>query len=297
MLTSTTQKLSVRDLLKAYLVLGKFKLTLFVAFSASFGYVMAATEVFSWFTFLIVTVAGAMITGGANALNQVFEREWDAMMKRTEMRPLPTQQISVASAVIYSLVLGITGIGLIGYYCNLVAALLGIIGYLSYAFVYTPLKRISPFSVFVGAIPGALPPLIGWVAVTGKLDAFGWMLFAFQFFWQFPHFWAIAWLADEDYTKAGFKMLPSHSGKSHFSASLIMYYTICLIPLSFMPYFLRMIDLWQVIALLTLAVYFLMPAIRLSRSLDNQDARKLMFASFFYLPLMQLTFLLGIWLF
>lgn len=281
---------------KAYLILSKIRLTLFVAFSASFGYVMAATEVFSWVHLCVITLAGAMITGGANALNQVFEREWDALMKRTEARPLPTSQLTVRSAVIFAVLMGIGGVGLIGYFFNLVAALLGIIGYLSYAFVYTPLKRISPFSVFVGAIPGALPPLIGWVAVTGTLDTFGWILFAFQFFWQFPHFWAIAWLTDEDYRKAGFKMLPSNSGKSTLSANIIMYYTIFLLPLSFLPYFLGYVQLWQTVLLLLLATYYLLPAIRLTQTLENQSARKLMFASFFYLPLIQLTFLLGIWI-
>ncbi len=138
-------------------------------------------------------------------------------MKRTMNRPIPTGQLTIREAVIFGVLSGLIGIGLIGYFFNLPAALLGIIGYLSYSFVYTPLKRISPFSVLVGAIPGALPPLIGYTGVTGAIDTPGLILFAFQFFWQFPHFWAIAWVAHEDYSRAGFKMLPSASGKTQFT--------------------------------------------------------------------------------
>jgi protoheme IX farnesyltransferase len=237
-----------------------------------------------------------LITGGANALNQIFEREWDSMMKRTAQRPLPTAQLTIKQAAIFAVCTGLLGVGLISYFFNLPAALLGIIGYLSYSFVYTPLKRISPFSVFIGAIPGALPPLIGWVAITGALDPYGLMLFAFQFLWQFPHFWAIAWIAHEDYSRAGFKMLPSAEGKTPFSASVILWYTLSLIPLPFLPYTMGMIPVIQAGILALIGLYFALPALRLARSLGDADARKLMFASFFYLPLIQLTFLVGAWL-
>lgn len=289
-------KLTVSQKAKAYLTLGKYKLTLFVAISATFGYVMAAGTAFAWFPLLIITLAGFLITSGANALNQVFEREWDAIMKRTMNRPIPTGQLTIREAVIFGVLSGLIGIGLIGYFFNLPAALLGIIGYLSYSFVYTPLKRISPFSVLVGAIPGALPPLIGYTGVTGAIDTPGLILFAFQFFWQFPHFWAIAWVAHEDYSRAGFKMLPSASGKTQFSATVIMYYALITIPLAFLPYLTGMTTIWQAIALGFAGIYFFIPAWKLFKKQDDVSARSLMFASFLYLPVIQLTFLINIWL-
>ncbi|MBX7242533.1 MAG: heme o synthase [Bacteroidia bacterium] len=281
---------------KAYLILGKYKLTLFVAISATFGYAMAAGTAFSWLHLGIITLAGFLITSGANALNQVFEREWDAMMKRTQNRPIPRGVLSIREGVIFGVLSGVTGIGLIGYFFNLPAALLGIIGYLSYSFVYTPLKRISPFSVLIGAIPGALPPLIGYTGVTGTIDTEGLILFAFQFFWQFPHFWAIAWVAHEDYSRAGFKMLPSAAGKTQFSVTVIMYYTLITIPLALLPYLTGMITIWQTLALSLAGLYFFVPAWKLFKTQEDTAARKLMFASFWYLPVIQLTFLINIWL-
>lgn len=294
--SSTENKLQWADRVKGFSGLLKFRLTLLVAISASFGYTLAAGEGFSWLSLCMITLGGFLITGGANALNQALEREWDAMMKRTQNRPIPTQKVGVIEAVIFGAITGLIGVAIVGYFFNLPAALLGIIGLLSYAFVYTPFKRISPFSVFIGAIPGALPPLIGWVGVTGSIDFQGLMLFAFQFFWQFPHFWAIAWIADEDYRKAGFKMLPSVDGKTVFSATMIYIYTLCLIPLPILPWMQDMIAGWQCVILALAGLMFCLPAFQLQKSLDNAHARKLMFASFWYLPLMQLTFLLGIWL-
>lgn len=291
-----TQTLTISQKAKAFIALTKFRLAMFVAFSASFGYAMAAKETFSVWHLFFITLGGYLITGGANALNQIFEREYDALMKRTASRPLPTQQLNVKESAIFAVAMGILGVGMIGYVFNLPAALLGIIGLLSYAFVYTPFKRISPFSVFIGAIPGALPPLIGYTAVTGSIDNEGLILFAFQFFWQFPHFWAIAWLANDDYSKAGFKMLPSVAGKTEFSALMILLYTLCHIPLGLLPYFAGMISLTPAIFLALIGLYFSINAIKLFRNMEDIHARKLMFASFFYLPLIQLTFLLAEWL-
>jgi len=270
----------------------KFRLSLLVALSAVFGYAMAAPNA-SWLSLLLIGVGGMLITGASNTINQVTEREYDSLMKRTANRPMPTGRLTNREALVYALVLAVAGIALIGRTFNLPAALLGIIGLLSYAFVYTPLKRVTPFCVFVGAIPGGLPPLIGWVAATGSLDAGGLMLFAFQFFWQFPHFWAIAWLADEDYTKAGFKMLPSAAGKTKRSTSMIVLYTLTLIPLAIFPYEMGMVSLWGAIALAVSGALFAWPSILLHRTHDNAFARKLMFTSFAYLPAIQLVFLLA----
>jgi protoheme IX farnesyltransferase len=271
----------------------KFRLSSLVAISSVFGYAMAAGSAFVWWELLVIGFGGLMITGAANVLNQVIEKEYDKIMQRTSNRPLPTGVLNNREAITYAMVLMIVGVSMLGWFFNLPTALLGIIGLLSYAFVYTPMKRISPVSVFLGAIPGALPPMIGWVAVTGELQIGAWILFAFQFFWQFPHFWAIAWVQDEDYRKAGFKMLPSSSGKTKLSGMLILLYTACLIPMVYFPFQAGLVGGVGAALLALLGVGFTWPAFKLYQSLDDKPARRLMFFSFLYLPLIQLVFLLG----
>ncbi|WNJ16607.1 heme o synthase [Pontibacter sp. G13] len=277
----------------AYVELLKTRLSLLVAISAVFGYAIAADGAAAWTQMLWVGLGGMMITGASNVLNQISERDLDKLMKRTQNRPLPTGRLTVRESLVYALVLAIAGVTMLGYFFNLPAALLGIIGLLSYAFVYTPLKKISGISVFVGAFPGALPPLIGWVAYTGTLGLEGLLLFMFQFMWQFPHFWAIAWIADEDYKRAGFKMLPSAGGKSKYTAGLILAYTLCLAPMAFFPWEADMIGGWGVLGLVLAALAFAWPAFRLYRTLDDRYARKLMFSSFWYLPLIQILFMVA----
>lgn len=277
----------------AYIQLLKMRLSLLVAVSAVFGYAIAAAGTASWSNLAWVLAGGLLITGASNVLNQVFEKHLDADMKRTANRPMPTGKMGDTAAIVYALLLAISGIAVLGYFFNLPAALLGIIGLLSYAFVYTPMKRLSRFSVFVGAIPGGLPPLIGWVAFTGTMETAGLILFAFQFFWQFPHFWAIAWRLDEDYNRVGFKMLPTSSGKSKSTAGLILIYTLVLIPMVFFPWQAGMLSIWGVGGLAILGALFSWPAFKLWRGLQDKDAKTLMFSSFLYLPLAQLIFLLA----
>ena len=278
---------------KGYSQLLKFRLSLLVAMSSVFGYAMAAGSAFTWWQLGLMGVGGLLITGAANALNQIIEKEYDGQMARTSGRPLPVGVLTSFEAFSFALLLAVSGLVLIGTIFNMEAAALGFLGLMLYAFVYTPLKRISSISVFVGAIPGALPPLIGWVAFTGTVGAEGLLLFAFQFFWQFPHFWAIAWLLDDEYKKAGFKMLPSNSGKSKFSASLILIYTICLIPMAYFPLRIDMLAVWAVIGLGIVGAAFVWPALRLHKTMDAKYAKRLMFASFLYLPLIQIIFLAG----
>jgi len=284
---------SIASKAKAFLQLLKFRLTVLVAISSVFGYAIAAGSSFVWLHLIAVGLGGLFVTGAANVLNQVIEKEYDKLMKRTSGRPLPSGALTNNEAIIYALGLTVLGIAILGGIFNLPTALLSLLGLLSYAFVYTPLKRISPISVFVGAIPGALPPMIGWVAVTGELSMGAWILFAFQFFWQFPHFWSIAWIQDEDYKRAGFKMLPTSAGKTEFCAMLIMVYTLCLIPMVLFPFSIGMIGWGGAIGLVLLGIVFSLPAIQLFKTLDDKVARKLMFASFLYLPLSQIIFLLG----
>jgi protoheme IX farnesyltransferase len=279
--------------IKAYVQLLKLRLSMLVALSAVFGYAMAGGTDSSVLSLLLIGLGGLLITGASNVLNQVFEKKYDSLMNRTSQRPMPLGQVSDLEGVAYALVVAVIGIAMLGYFFNLSAALLGIIGLLSYAFVYTPMKRISPFSVFIGAIPGGLPPLIGYVAFTGYIDMYGLILFAFQFFWQFPHFWAIAWRLDEDYQRAGFKMLPSSTGRSSYSALMITIYTLSMVPLALFPWSTGMVNGWIAIGLALAGVAFSIPAIRLQRSLDMKFAKQLMFASFLYLPVIQVLFLLG----
>ena len=279
--------------LRAYVQILKPRLSLLVAISSVFGYAMAAGAAWEPVLLVMMGLGGMFITGASNILNQIFEKQYDAQMQRTMNRPLPTGSMGTFESLVYALVLSVLGIGIIGYFFNLSAALLGIIGLLSYAFVYTPMKRWSSASVFVGAIPGALPPLIGWVGVTGALDTPGLLLFGFQFFWQFPHFWAIAWLLDDDYKKAGFKMLPSSDGRSKRSAMYIVTYGVCLVPLALFPYIYGMVALWAAVAMLVLGLIYLYPAIQLLKTLEAKHAKRLMFFSFMYLPLMQIIFLIG----
>ncbi len=296
MSTRTLEKKNILEICKdkvfAYLRILKFRLTLIVSLSASFGYAMASGEAFEWSIMLWVTLGGFLITSASNIFNQVFENEYDAVMKRTQKRPIPQGELTLTEAIIYALVLIVLGIWVMGLHANLPATLLSIIGLLLYAFVYTPMKRNSPFAVFVGAIPGALPPLIGWVAFTGGIDKAGLILFAFQFFWQFPHFWAIAWVLHEDYLKAGFQLLPSSTGKSKESTRLILMYTLMLIPLVLIPFQTGMVSILGALLLFVIGVAFSWIAWTLHRTLNDKSAKRLLFGSFLYLPLMQLTFLL-----
>lgn len=288
--TATSQ---LREKVKGFQELLKFRLSFLVSISAVFGLAIAAEGNASFMQLFMIGLGGFLITGASNSLNQLFEKDLDAKMTRTKNRPMPTLRLTANETIIFALLIGILGIGIIGFYFNLAAALLGIIGLLSYAFVYTPMKRISSISVFIGAIPGGLPPLIGWVAWTGEIGMGGWILFVFQFFWQFPHFWAIAWILDEDYKKAGFKMLPSASGKSKFSATLILLYTLTMVPLVFFAWTSGLAGAWGLGALVILGILFCIPAFNLYKHLEDKHAKQLMFASFLYLPLSQLAFLFG----
>ncbi|MEZ4772237.1 MAG: heme o synthase [Bacteroidia bacterium] len=295
MIYEQTEKISrlqtVKAKISAYTELLKLRLSLLVAISAVFGYAIAAGSEWTSAGLFWIGLGGMLITGASNVLNQMFEKELDALMKRTAQRPIPTGRISSKEALVFALILAATGVAIIGRFFNLPSALLGVIGLLSYAFVYTPMKRISPASVFVGAIPGGLPPLIGWVAFTGNIGIGGLILFVIQFLWQFPHFWAIAWLLDEDYQRAGFKMLPSALGKTPFSALMILIYTISLVPVAVFPVQAGLISWPAAGVLMVLGLVFCIPAWKLYKTMDAVHARKLMFASFLYLPLAQLVFI------
>ena len=297
MVSEQVEKISytevIRQKVMAYSQLLKVRLSLLVALSAVFGYAIAAGNAWTWPELFWIALGGMMITGASNTLNQIIEKDSDKLMHRTSGRPIPEGRISITGALVYALLLSVIGIYILGNVFNFTAALLGMLGLMSYAFMYTPMKKVSGISVFIGAIPGGLPPLIGWVAFTGEIGVGGLVLFIFQFIWQFPHFWAIAWLMDEDYQRAGFKMLPSSKGRTRFSALLVLLYTFSLIPMALFAVKMDMIGYTGASVLGVLGLLFLVPAFGLYRSLDGSYAKKVMFASFLYLPLAQLTFLFG----
>lgn len=276
---------------RAFFQLVKFRLALTVAFSSSIGYMLGAHEL-NWGKAVLVMLGGLAVTGSANTINQIFEIDLDKQMKRTAKRPLPMGVLSVKEAWVFTFVLGGLGLGLLAYYFNPLAAALSLVSLILYGFIYTPLKTISPICVAVGAIPGGLPPLIGWVAATGYLGVEGWILFGIQFMWQFPHFWAIAWVLDDDYKKAGFKMLPTPGKKDLRTAFQIMTYTLVLIPLSLLPFYFGMTNTVYPMVAAICGVLFLMQTFYLMRTVSKKAAMSIMFGSFLYLPIVQIALVL-----
>ncbi len=278
--------------LSDYAVLGKLRLSFLVVFSAVIGYVFAAPAVHVTHLFLLA-LGGTLVTAASNAINQIMERDIDKLMTRTQNRPLAAERMNVLEAILAAGVMGISGILLLTYIFNPVAGVLSAISLLSYAFVYTPLKRVSPVAVFVGAFPGALPPAIGYVCATGQIDFAAVMLFSIQFIWQFPHFWSIAWLQFDDYKKAGIMLLPSPSGKTRASSFQSVVYCVMLLLVSSVPYFFNMIGPVANVFVAIAGVVFLWMAWQHYRKCDDKTARVLMFGSFIYLPVVQLALVLG----
>jgi protoheme IX farnesyltransferase len=280
--------------LKDVATLFKLRLGFFVVLSAVLGWFMATEEI-DLPTLLKIAVGGYLLTGASNGLNQIIERRIDGLMKRTENRPLPTGRMSPAQAWGWSLAAAAIGLGSL-FSLNPLSGWLGVAAIVSYAFIYTPLKGKTSLSVFVGAFPGALPPMIGYVAATGDFGIEPGTLFAVQFMWQFPHFWAIAWLAHDDYAKAGYQLLPFNGGRTKESAFQIVLYTAFCIPASLLPWALPtgapMVGNAALVVALVAGIGFLWAAMKLYRSLELADARRLMFASFLYLPSVQIAYVL-----
>ncbi len=278
--------------LKAYYELTKFRLSLTVVFSASFGYLLASKKPIDWIDFALFALAGYLITAAANTVNQIKEKELDKLMRRTARRPLPTGRLTISEAWGMVVVTLAVAIYIFIVVFNYKTALIAFLSFVLYGFVYTPLKRVGPIAVLVGAFPGAFPPMIGWLAATNH---FGWepgILFAIQFFWQFPHFWAIAWVADDDYRRAGFKLLPAQGQKGLDAAVQIMIYTLFLLPLSWVPLELGMTGVNSAIVAMCCGVLFLAQTFHLIRKQTDKAALQMMFGSFLYLPVVQIAFLL-----
>jgi protoheme IX farnesyltransferase len=269
----------------------KFRLTFLVVFSASISFLIGSkvNGIIEWRSWGMLIAGGFLVTAAANCFNEMIEKDLDKLMKRTADRPLPSGRIMNGQALVLGLVMGIAGTIML-FNLNPTAGYLAVFSIFLYAFAYTPLKRKSPIAVFVGAIPGALPPLIGYVAAHPQIDEIALVMFGIQFVWQFPHFWAIAWVLDDDYKLAGFRLLPTGK-RNRVSAIITFIITVILVPVSILPTLMGFGGYIIGAVSLVSSLVFLYLAFNLMRTLEIQSAKKLMYGSFFYLPLVQLVLL------
>lgn len=287
----------MKNKIKDYSQLAKLRLSSTVVFSALVGYLLAVDEV-DFKILLMLLVGGFMVVASSNGFNQVYERNTDKLMDRTKERPMPAGRMATSEGLLFSSILGLIGMVIL-YYINPKSAMFGAAALVLYAAVYTPLKTVSPIAVFVGAFPGAIPFMLGWVAATDQFGIEAGTLFAIQFLWQFPHFWAIAWLLDEDYKKAGIRMLPSGL-KDKRSAFQAMLYTIWLIPVSILPLVFPYVGIESklllspigAILILLMGIFLYRKSALLLKNCDQTSAKKLMFGSLIYLPVVQIIYVL-----
>jgi protoheme IX farnesyltransferase len=258
---------------------------------------------FDWWNILILTFAGLCITGSANAINQAVEKDTDAQMKRTANRPVASGRMSQQTAYAFAIIAGIIGVGLMAYQFNTLSAVLSTLSLFLYAFIYTPLKKINSIAVLVGAFPGAIPCLIGWVAATNEIspiatfivdgktysNAGGYALFLIQFLWQFPHFWAIAWVSHTDYSKVGFKLLPADKGPTKFTALQAVMYAVLMVPIGFLPNYFKITGEWSMWVVLVANIFMVVQCVRLYQNMGVPAARRVMFSSYIYLPIVYLA--------
>jgi protoheme IX farnesyltransferase len=288
--------------IKDYLLLIKPSLSIMVVFSSIISFLLtqgSGSYVNIWKMIGLLFAGGMLVTGSANAINQVVEKDTDARMKRTSKRPVAAGRMNVQEGWTFAIITGVAGVFILGYFFNWLTAGLAAFSLFLYAFIYTPLKKVNSIAVLMGAVPGALPCLIGWAAGDNNLSTGGWILFAFQFFWQFPHFWAIAWVAHRDYSSVGFKLLPAKEGPTKFTALQTIMYSLLMIPVTLAPYFTGMCSYDDVqgkisLGLITLANLFMIGrCVTLYRKMDVSSARKVMFGSYMYLPIVMLALLLS----
>jgi len=284
--------ISFTEKVRAFYELLKFRLSFLVAFSCGFGYLLGNQGHIDWIHFGWLVFGGFLISGTSIVINQIIEKDLDKLMKRTQNRPLPTGRLSVNEAVQYALLIGALGFGILVWQTNILTVSLSFLSMVLYSFVYTPLKRVGPIAVFVGAIPGALPPLLGWVAATGSISHEALIIFGIQFIWQFPHFWAIAWVADEDYKRAGFKLLPGGGKQDLNTAINIMIYTLFLLPLGLLPTYFGLVGITSGVVATVCGALFLSQTFSLMKDYSRKSALKIMFGSFIYLPIVQIAYLL-----
>jgi len=272
--------------MKDYLALTKPRITWLILMSTGVGYFFGAKSGWHFLALLHTIIGTGLIASGTAALNQWYEREADAKMKRTQARPLPAGRVTANKALVFAILISVAGFVELFFGVNALTALLGLFTLLSYLFIYTPLKQRSPHSTTIGAIPGAMPPLIGYAAASGTLTWEAWVLFAILFLWQFPHFYAIAWMYREDYERAGIRMLPVVEPDGESTARRILLYSLALIPISLAPKFLSMTGNLYLIGALALGLFFVYAGWRVSMDRTRQRARAVLLASVVYLPVL-----------
>jgi protoheme IX farnesyltransferase len=289
--TTTTSTSKVKDLAMFF----KFRLSMIVVLSSILGYLMGA-ETVSGFSVVSLIVGGFLLSGASNGFNQVWEKDLDRLMKRTENRPMPQGRMSFTEGIVISSIAALAGILILWLSLNALCGILGAIALFFYVFLYTPMKQKNSLAVFIGAFPGAIPPMLGYVAATGQFGLEAGLLFATQFMWQFPHFWAIAWVVYDDYKAAGYKLMPFNDGRSKRSAFQIVLYSFFLIPVSLLPWAFPadapLIGNLGMVVVTLCGIAFAFLAWRLYRSCETRDAKVLMFASFLYLPIVQLFYVI-----
>jgi protoheme IX farnesyltransferase len=271
---------------KDYIALTKPRITWLILMSTGVGYFFGARGGWHWLTLLNTILGTGLIASGTAALNQWYERAADAKMKRTQGRPLPAGRISANKALIFAILISVAGFIELFAGVNALTGWLGLFTLLSYLFIYTPLKLRSPHSTTIGAVPGAMPPLIGFAAASGTLTWDAWILFAILFFWQFPHFYAIAWMYREDYERAGIRMLPVVEPDGESTARRILAYSLILVPISLVPKFLSMTGNLYLAGALALGLLFLYAGVRVTFDRTRQQARRVLLASVIYLPVL-----------
>ncbi|HVL68843.1 MAG TPA: heme o synthase [Vicinamibacterales bacterium] len=276
-----------------YVSLAKPRLNLLVVVTALVGYVMGGGEMSNVTVVLAVVLGTALVASGASAVNQVYERRTDALMERTRLRPMPDGRVRPDEAMRYAAVLCATGLLVLAAGANILSALVAFATLFTYVVIYTPLKLRTSFATVVGAVPGALPPVIGWAAATGGLSRGAWILFGIVFLWQLPHFLAIAWMYRDDYARAGFPMLPVIEPDGRSTARQAVLYAAALLPLSLAPTIAGMTTSWYFAAALVLTLGFLALTLRFARSRSLADARRLFFGSITYLPLLWVAMIAG----
>lgn len=273
-----------------YVMLTKLKLSLVVVFSSILGYAIVAQSSVNWIQLLFLALGGFLVTAAANTLNQVLEKDYDILMSRTANRPLATGRMKTSEAVMFAGICCLIGISILSLF-NPVTALLGMLSLIIYAFVYTPLKRYSTLAVAVGAVPGALPVMIGATAFEGNISFLALSLFIIQFLWQFPHFWAIGYLSFEDYQKAGYKLLPEQDGMIARNLGMsATFYALMILPVVGSMFYLAEVSLFSSVLVAVLSVVYIALSYNFHQTFDRASALKLMFYSFFYLPFVLLSY-------
>ena len=286
MRTTATATVAAHTRASDFVALAKPRLNLLVVASAVAGYAMGGGEATNVAVVLSLAAGTGLVAGGASAFNQIMERETDALMHRTRSRPLPDGRIFSGEALIFATIVSLAGLLILAGAVNALSSVVAFATLVSYALVYTPLKRRTSFATVIGAIPGALPPVIGWAAAANSLSQGGWVLFGIVFLWQLPHFLAIAWMYRDDYARAGFPMLPVVEPDGRSTARQAVVYTAALVPLALAPTLIGMSGVFYFGAALVLTLLFLVMSVRFAMTRAVRDARRLFFSSITYLPLL-----------